>query len=160
MRSINIKSKRHNILPALSKNGYIAIDIFQGFYTLNRFESFISYHVLPRTNPWSLPLSVLVVDNCSTHNEQVISLFKILFSIKSNISSLETTSACRTVRRYCSYTLSLLTRFQPYRRDISRVKSLYTKKSSDGDDIWRWLRRISMVGRILFHGRQKCIWIF
>ena len=139
VRSINIRSKKHNILSALSKDGYIVINIFQGFYILNRFEFFIFCYVLFRIYFWPLFLSVLVVDNCSIYNEQVISLFKILFSMKFNISSLEIVSAYRTVQRYYSYTPSLLTRFQPYRRDISRVKSLYTKKSSDGEDIWRWL---------------------
>jgi len=137
MRSINIRSKKHNILSALSKDGYIVINIFQGFYILNRFEFFIFYYVLPRTNSWPLSLNILVVDNCSTYNKQIISLFKILFSMKSNVSSLETISACRIVRRYYFYIPFLFTRFQLYRRDISRVKNLYTKKSNDGDDIWR-----------------------
>ena len=135
VRNINTRSKKYSILSAFSKDGYIAVDIFQGFYIFNRFEFFIFYYVLFRMNSWPFSLNIPVVDNCSIYNKQVISLFKILFSIKSNISSLEIVNAYQTVRRYYSYTLSLLTRFQPYRRDISRVESLYTKKSSDGEDI-------------------------
>jgi transposase len=72
VRRMNSTSKRWSILPALSKDGYIAVDMFQGSYNAERFESFVACHVLPRMNPWPLPRSVLVVDNVSTHRPEVI----------------------------------------------------------------------------------------
>jgi transposase len=71
VRRINIKSKRWSILPALSQDGYIAVDMFQGSYNGDRFKSFVSCHVLPKMNPWPLPRSVIIVDNASTHNHEV-----------------------------------------------------------------------------------------
>ena len=70
-RRLSSNSKRWSILPALSVEGYIAIDMFQGSYTGERFKSFISCHLLPRMNPWPLPQSVLICDNAGCHDREV-----------------------------------------------------------------------------------------
>lgn len=57
------RSKRWSILPALSVDGYIAVDIFQGSYTAARFNEFVRLQVLPACQSGS----VVVMNNASFH---------------------------------------------------------------------------------------------
>jgi len=68
VKETSIRSSRYSILPALSIDGYIAIDIFEGSYNKERFNSFVANHVLPKMNSESLSRSVLVIDNTNSYN--------------------------------------------------------------------------------------------
>jgi len=116
-RRLNSNSKRWSILPALSVEGYIAIDIFQGSYTGERFKSFISCHLLPRMNPWPLPQSVLICDNASCHDREVSCPHDWG---DTDLVMTETSSSRRSLRRHCPYASSLFPRPQPYRGDFPR----------------------------------------
>lgn len=66
-----LKGSRCSILPALTIDGYLALDIFEGSFNTERFNDFIRCHVLPRCGAHGEPRSVLVIDNCSTHHSEV-----------------------------------------------------------------------------------------
>ncbi|KAF8161876.1 hypothetical protein BJ912DRAFT_865241, partial [Pholiota molesta] len=59
------------LLPALSLDGIIALDIVEGSYNKRRFAHFIS-GLLDQMNPFPLPNSVIVMDNCRIHKDPVI----------------------------------------------------------------------------------------
>ena len=54
------------MLPALSLNGILHLDIVENAVTSTAFRHFVK-GLLPRMNKWPLPNSVLVVDNVSIH---------------------------------------------------------------------------------------------
>ena len=57
---------RYSILPALSLDGILTVDIVAGSYDKVRFARFID-GLLDQMNPWPLPNSVIVMDNCPIH---------------------------------------------------------------------------------------------
>jgi transposase len=64
------RSERWSILPAYTKDGYMAWKIFQGSYTKQIFNQFVCTEVLPRMNAYGgdrPPRSVLVMDNARIH---------------------------------------------------------------------------------------------
>ncbi|KZP06825.1 hypothetical protein FIBSPDRAFT_655224, partial [Athelia psychrophila] len=62
---------RYSILPILTLDGIIAHDIFEGSVTSERFVKFLR-ELIPLTNPYPGPRSVLVLDNCSIHHAEAI----------------------------------------------------------------------------------------
>jgi len=50
----------------MSHDGIIAVDIIEGSYNTRRFARFID-GLLGQMNPWPLPNSVIVMDNCRIH---------------------------------------------------------------------------------------------
>ncbi|KIJ58591.1 hypothetical protein HYDPIDRAFT_67322, partial [Hydnomerulius pinastri MD-312] len=66
-RDFFVRGKRYSILPALSRSGILAVDVFERPLTTKSFNQFIR-HVLDRMNPFPAPNSVLVMDNASIHH--------------------------------------------------------------------------------------------
>ncbi|KDQ55614.1 hypothetical protein JAAARDRAFT_91352, partial [Jaapia argillacea MUCL 33604] len=64
--------KRYSILPILTMDGIIAYDIIEGLVTSEWFVQFLRDHVIPLTNPYPGPHSVLVLDNCSIHHSEEV----------------------------------------------------------------------------------------
>ncbi len=64
-------SVRWSILPAITIEGYISWDIYQGSINGERFNRFIE-QLLLIMNPWPGKYSVLVMDNHSTHHSEAI----------------------------------------------------------------------------------------
>ncbi|KAF8198600.1 hypothetical protein BJ912DRAFT_845594 [Pholiota molesta] len=60
----------YSILPVLSLDGIIAVDIVEGSYNKQHFAHFIS-GLLDQMNPFPLSNSV-IVDNCRIHKDPVI----------------------------------------------------------------------------------------
>ena len=64
---------RWSILPAISTEGYIAIEVLEGGYDTVTFNRFVA-SFLPLMNAYNAedpaPLSVLVMDNCSIHKSE------------------------------------------------------------------------------------------
>lgn len=54
------------MLPALSLNGIIHIEVFENAITRDNFLQFVR-GLLPQMNKWPLPNSVLVIDNAAIH---------------------------------------------------------------------------------------------
>ena len=67
------KSKKWSILPLYTEDGFIAWDIIHGSYTAATFNDFVRNHVIPHTNPFPGPRSVLCMDNAKIHHNEVCS---------------------------------------------------------------------------------------
>ncbi|KIK81926.1 hypothetical protein PAXRUDRAFT_154919, partial [Paxillus rubicundulus Ve08.2h10] len=59
----------YSVLPALSIDGIIALDIFEGSVNKDRFLAFIWNQVAPKLAPYPGPHSVVVMDNASIHHD-------------------------------------------------------------------------------------------
>jgi hypothetical protein len=57
---------RYSILPALSLDGILHLEVLDHSFTGEDFRSFVE-GVLDQMQPWPLPNSVLVLDNASIH---------------------------------------------------------------------------------------------
>jgi hypothetical protein len=57
---------RYSILPALSLDGILHLEVLDHSFTGDEFCDFVE-GVLDRMQPWPLPNSVLVLDNASIH---------------------------------------------------------------------------------------------
>ena len=62
---------RYSVLPALSLDGIIALDIVQGSYNAKLFKRFIC-GLLDQMNEFPGPRSVIVLDNCRIHKSKAI----------------------------------------------------------------------------------------
>lgn len=56
----------YSILPAMSMNGILCVDIIEGSYNKLLFAKFID-GLLDRMNPFPGPNSVIIMDNCRIH---------------------------------------------------------------------------------------------
>jgi len=61
----------YSLLPALSLDGILCLDIIEGSFNAVRFSQFID-GLLYVMNPYPGPNSVIVMDNCSIHKDQTI----------------------------------------------------------------------------------------
>ena len=87
-RSTFLRGTRHSILPALTTEGIVALEIFEGSVNKERFIRFLrenvvcvfvflasgfsmqlEYHQAPQLNPFPGRKSIVVVDNCSIHHD-------------------------------------------------------------------------------------------
>ncbi|CAB4405886.1 unnamed protein product [Rhizophagus irregularis] len=57
----------YTILPALSLEGFIAVDIIEGSCDKEKFQTFVLTQLLPQINPYPAKHSVLVMDNTRIH---------------------------------------------------------------------------------------------
>ncbi|GBB83339.1 hypothetical protein RclHR1_10070001 [Rhizophagus clarus] len=64
-----VRGKRYTILPALTLDGFVAIDIFEGAYDKKRFIDFILDQVVPIMNPYPGSNSVIMMDNARIHHD-------------------------------------------------------------------------------------------
>lgn len=64
-------TEKWSILPAFTMDGYIAWDVIQGSWNTDSFNEFVQREVIPRTNPFPGPRSVLIMDNCAIHRHPV-----------------------------------------------------------------------------------------
>lgn len=61
-----IRGTKYSILPAISQDGIIHLEVLENAITGDDFRRFVE-GLLPRMNKWPLPNSVLVIDNASIH---------------------------------------------------------------------------------------------
>ncbi|PPQ86725.1 hypothetical protein CVT24_012471 [Panaeolus cyanescens] len=67
-----LRGKRYSILPAITTEGIIALDIIEGSITKETFLTFLRAHVAPQLNPYPGKKSVVVMDNCAIHHDEDI----------------------------------------------------------------------------------------
>ncbi|KAH7918822.1 hypothetical protein BV22DRAFT_992671, partial [Leucogyrophana mollusca] len=60
-----------SILPVMSLDRIIAHDIIEGSVTSKCFVQFL-HELIPLTNPYPGPRSVLVLDNCAIHHSEEV----------------------------------------------------------------------------------------
>ena len=63
------RGKGWSVLPAYTMEGYIAVEIRQGWFNKETFQSFIKYRLLPLCNPFPGPRSVIILDNAGIHTD-------------------------------------------------------------------------------------------
>jgi len=69
--TLDSRCHRYSVLPALTLNGIIALDIVEGSYNTKRFKRFI-HGLLDQMNTFPGPSSVVVMDNCRIHKSKDI----------------------------------------------------------------------------------------
>ncbi|KAE9399506.1 hypothetical protein BT96DRAFT_759627, partial [Gymnopus androsaceus JB14] len=62
---------RFSILPALTVDGIIALDLFEGTLNKERFLQFLRQDLVPLLNPYPGPRSVVMLDNCAVHHDDI-----------------------------------------------------------------------------------------
>jgi len=69
--TLNLYHHRYSVLPALTLDGIIALDIVEGSYNTKRFKKFVR-GLLDQMNVFPGPSSVIVMDNCRIHKSKDI----------------------------------------------------------------------------------------
>ncbi|KAI3611736.1 tc1-mariner class transposase [Moniliophthora roreri] len=67
-----VQSQRYLILPVLTLDSIIAHNIIPGSVTSKIFVEFLHKHVIPLTNLYPGPRSVLILDNCNIHHTEEV----------------------------------------------------------------------------------------
>jgi hypothetical protein len=62
------RGENFTVLPAMTVDGYIACNIYQGAVTSEMFRNFVQNDLLPLCTPFPGPRSVIIMDNASIHN--------------------------------------------------------------------------------------------
>ncbi|TDL16344.1 hypothetical protein BD410DRAFT_731465, partial [Rickenella mellea] len=62
---------RYSVLPALTSEGIVGLDIFEGSVNKERFIQFLSQQA-PRMTPFPGPRSVVIIDNCAIHHDEEV----------------------------------------------------------------------------------------
>ena len=65
------RSEKWSILPLYTIDDFIGWDIIQDSYNTELFNEFVRNWVIPSTNPFPGPRSVLVMDNARIHRSDV-----------------------------------------------------------------------------------------
>ncbi|KDQ48987.1 hypothetical protein JAAARDRAFT_86705, partial [Jaapia argillacea MUCL 33604] len=60
------------VLPVLSYEGIIALDIFEGSVNKERFIRYLNDELAPLLNPYPGLRSVVIMDNCAIHHDEEI----------------------------------------------------------------------------------------
>jgi hypothetical protein len=80
------RSPKWTILPLYTYDGFVDWEIIRGNYNADLFVNFVEEHVIPHTTPFPGPRSVLIMDNCGIHHDQVLRLPEIKLTIASQRS--------------------------------------------------------------------------
>ena len=65
------RSKKWSILPLYTYDGFLDWEIIHGSFNADLFVQFLEEHVIPHTTPYPGPCSVLIMDNCKIHHDEV-----------------------------------------------------------------------------------------
>lgn len=71
-RTLFLRGVRYSVLPALTVDGIIALDIFEGSVTKARFLRFLQEQLIAKLNPYPGRNSVVIMDNCTIHHDEDI----------------------------------------------------------------------------------------
>jgi hypothetical protein len=63
----NSRGKRVSALAAICTDGFINWAYTNGTFTRKKFHKAFVEHILPYTNPWPLPRSIIILDNATIH---------------------------------------------------------------------------------------------
>ena len=72
------RSKKWSILPLYTYDGFTDWMIVHGSFNGNLFVEFLEEHVISHTNPYPGPRSVLIMDNCRIHEDEVLKILPLL----------------------------------------------------------------------------------
>ena len=66
------KAENFSVLPALTVDGYIACNVYQGSVNMETFTAFVEHDLLPRCTRYPGPRSVIIMDNAAIHNVHLL----------------------------------------------------------------------------------------
>ena len=115
-----VKAENFSVLPAMTVNGYIACNIYQGSVNREQFKAFVKDDLLPHCNPYPDPKSIIVMDNAAIHDPlgQVgVELFKL--RLTQEIKKLIEDRGCR-----CEYLPPYSPDFNPIEYSFSVIKKV------------------------------------
>ena len=70
-------TERWSILSAYGKEGFITHDVTHGSFTADMFNDFVEHNLLPLCSPFPGTQSVIIVDNCKIHHNEVCKFFAV-----------------------------------------------------------------------------------
>jgi DDE superfamily endonuclease len=62
------RADNYSVLPAMTIDGYISCNVYQGAVNSPTFKAFIHDEVLPHCTPFPGPKSIIIMDNATIHN--------------------------------------------------------------------------------------------
>jgi len=65
------RTMKWSLLPLYTIDGFVAWDFVRGSYNRETFNEFVRTWVIPQTNPFPGPCSVLIMDNAKIHHSEV-----------------------------------------------------------------------------------------
>ena len=65
------RAENMSLLPAITVDGYLVCNAYQGAVNMEMFIAFVRDFVLPKCNPWPQPRSVIIMDNAKIHRSEV-----------------------------------------------------------------------------------------
>lgn len=68
------RTMKWSLLPLYTIDGFVAWDLVRGSYNRETFNEFVHIWVIPQTNPFPGPRSVLIMDNAKIHHSEVYSI--------------------------------------------------------------------------------------
>ena len=66
------RTKKWSVLPLYNCNGFVDWEIIRGSFNTDLFVAFVEDHVIPHTTPYPGENSVLIMDNCIIHRDEVL----------------------------------------------------------------------------------------
>jgi hypothetical protein len=63
-----LKAENFSVLPAMTVEGYIACNVYQGVVNAEMFKDFVEQDLLSHCSPFPGPRSIIIMDNASIHN--------------------------------------------------------------------------------------------
>ncbi|CAG8676982.1 10566_t:CDS:2, partial [Ambispora leptoticha] len=81
-KTVFVRGVRYTLLPALTLDGIIAVDIMEGSCSKIRFKEFVISQVLPQMNSYPHARSVLVLDNARIHHDDRLLEYLDAFGIR------------------------------------------------------------------------------
>ena len=109
--------ERWSILFAYTCKGFLWWDIIKGSYDAELFALFLEAHVIPHTNPFPGPRSVIIMDNAWIHHNEVCTSSLSLLRV-------ENPENMRRCRRNSRFSATILARFKSWRRGIHRAQTM------------------------------------
>ncbi|KZT63577.1 hypothetical protein DAEQUDRAFT_638123, partial [Daedalea quercina L-15889] len=67
-----VRGQQWSIVPLLTLDGIAAFKIVEGSVTAEKFMSFLKEFIIPFTNPYPGPHSVLILDNCNIYHAEEV----------------------------------------------------------------------------------------
>lgn len=68
------RTKKWTVLPLYTCDGFVDWEILHGNFNKDLFVAFVEDHVIPHTTPYPGKNSVLIMDNCKIHRDEVLKL--------------------------------------------------------------------------------------
>jgi len=65
------RTERWSILSAYAKEGFITYNVTHSSFTGEMFNKFVEHNLLPLCSPFLGPCSIIIVDNCKIHHNDV-----------------------------------------------------------------------------------------